>query len=150
MAKIDTTYQARMDGMNYALRVAEEDGVEALRKEIEFRNENFVPLEINRRGLQEIYGMLAGRIIQTMLTMMLATLRDTNRFGEKRLKEFKVAFDKKCKEVDALDPYGEHYARISDYAQMLKEECNIDLDLKTILKIQEDTDKNDERLRRND
>lgn len=53
-------------------------------------------------------------------------------------------------EVDSLDPYGEHYARISDYAQMLQEECGIDTDLEEILKIQEDTDKNDERLGKNE
>lgn len=146
MGKIDTTYQARMDGMEFALRVAEQGGVEALRKEVKFRNTNFVPLEIDRNGLQEIYTMLAARIVQTILTMTLATLRDNDDYGEKRLKRFKAAFEKKCEEVDALDVYGEHYARISDYAQMLKDECNIEMDLETILKIQDDTDKNDKRL----
>lgn len=147
MGKIDATYRARMDGMSYALRVVEKEGTEALRKEVKFRNANFVPLEINRDRLQEIYTLLAGRIVQTVTVMTLATLRDNNGYGEKRLKDFRKAFEKKCVEVDALDINGEHYARISDYAQMLKEECNIDTDLEAILKIQDDTDKNDERLR---
>ena len=48
--------------------------------------------------------MLAARITQTMLTMVLATLRDSKGWGEKRLKDFKEMFEKKCIEVDALDP----------------------------------------------
>lgn len=149
MGKIDTTYQARLDGMDFALRVAEKEGIEGLRKEIKFRNANFVPLEISVEGRKEIYELLATRIVQTFLTMVLATLRDNDEYGEKRLKRFKAAFEKKCMEVDALDPDGEHYARISDYAQMLKEECHINLDLEDILKIQEDTDKDDKRLQKN-
>lgn len=149
MGKIDTTYQARLDGMDFALRVAEKEGIEGLRKEIKFRNANFVPLEISVEGRKEIYGLLATRIVQTFLTMVLATLRDNDEYGEKRLKRFKAAFEKKCVEVDALDPDGEHYARISDYAKMLKEECHINLDLEAILKIQEDTDKDDKRLQKN-
>ena len=73
--KIDTSYQARMDGMIYALRLVEKEGIEVLKKDIEFRGANFVPLEINRETMVEIYGMLAARITQTMLTMLLATLR---------------------------------------------------------------------------
>lgn len=110
--KIDTSYQARMDGMVYALRLVEKEGIEALKKDIEFRGANFVPLEINRETMEEIYGMLAARII----------------------------------EVDALDLNGEHYARISDYAKLLEEECGIKMDLETILKVQQDTDKTDKRL----
>ena len=78
--------------------------------------------------------------------MVLATLRDSKGWGGKRLKDFKEAFEKKCIEVDALDPNGEHYARISDYAKMLEEECGIKMDLETILKVQQDTDKTDKRL----
>lgn len=144
--KVDTSYQARMDGMVYALHLAEKNGLETLKKDIEFRGANFVPLEINRETMMEIYGMLAARIVQTMLTMVLATLRDSKGWGEKRLKEFKEAFEKKCIEVDALDTNGEHYARISDYAKMLEEECGIKMDLETILKVQQDTDKTDKRL----
>lgn len=148
MAKIDTTYQARMDGMIAALRIAKKDGVDALEKEVKFRNVNFVPLEIDRKSLEEIYGLLGARIAQTFSVMTLATLRDKFGWGEKRLKAFQEAFEEKCELVDALDYNGEHYARISDYAQMLKEECNLNVDIETILKVQEDTDKADARLKK--
>lgn len=148
MGKIDSSYQARLDGMAFALKVAEKDGIEGLRKEIEFRNANFVPLEISVEGRREICSWVTARVVQTLLTMVLATLRDTERWGEKRLKRFKTAFEKKCEAVDALDPDGEHYARISDYAEMLEKECNICMDLEVIFKVQQDTDKNDGRKKR--
>ena len=50
MGKIDSSYQARLDGMAFALRVAEKDGIEGLRKELKFRNAHFVPLEITAEG----------------------------------------------------------------------------------------------------
>ena len=146
MAKIDNTYIARMEGMAKALEIAEKDGIEALRKEIMFRNVNFVPLEIDRKTLTEVYGILSARIVQTLLTMVFATLRDSKGWGSKRLSDFKAEFERKCLEVDAIDINGEHYARISDYAEMLEQECGIKMDLETILKVQQDTDKNDRRL----
>lgn len=144
MGKIDSSYQARLDGMAFALKVAEKDGIEGLRKEVKFRNANFMPLEISTEGKREICSWVTARVVQTFLTMVLATLRDTEKWGEKRLKRFQAAFEEKCEGVDALDPDGEHYARISDYAEMLKKECNICMDLDVIFKVQQDTD-NDRR-----
>lgn len=148
MGKIDSSYQARLDGMAFALRVAEKDGIEGLQKELKFRNAHFVPLEITAEGRKEICSWITARVVQTLLTMVLATLRDEDGWGEKRLKRFKAAFEKKCEAVDALDPDGEHYARISDYAEMLEKECNICMDLETIFKVQQDTDENDGRMKR--
>lgn len=147
MGKIDSSYQARLDGMAFALKVAEKNGIEGLRKEVKFRNANFVPLEISMEKRRDICELLGVRIIHTFLTMVLATLRDKCGWGEKRLKRFKAAFDEMCIQVDALDPDGEHYARISDYAQMLQDECNIDMDIEKIFLVQKDTDEYDERLK---
>ena len=141
--KIDTTYQARMDGMARALEIAEKDGIEALRKQIEFRNVYFVPLEISRKDALEIYGLLSMRVLQTFMILAKSTLREKWGFAKKRLEEFQEHFDHLVECVDALDPEGQHYARISDYAKMLKEECDVDSDLKTLLKIEEENDKKD-------
>ncbi len=139
--KIDTTYQARMDGMATALSIAEKDGIEALRKQIEFRNVHFVPLEISRKDALDIYGLLAMRVLQTFMILAKTTLREKWGFAGKRLQEFQEHFEHLVECVDALDPEGQHYARISDYAQMLKEECGVDSDLKTLLKIEEENDR---------
>lgn len=83
MGKIDSSYQARLDGMAFALKVAEKNGIEGLRKEVKFRNANFVPLEISMEKRRDICELLGVRIIHTFLTMVLATLRDKCGWGRK-------------------------------------------------------------------
>lgn len=39
--KRDKTYQARMDGLKYALEIVERGGIEELKKEIRVRNAHF-------------------------------------------------------------------------------------------------------------
>ena len=46
MGKNDKVYQARLSGMDYALRIAKEKGVEALEKECRIRGAHFLPLEL--------------------------------------------------------------------------------------------------------
>ena len=40
---------ARREGMAYALRIAKEKGIEALEKELEFRNITNIPIKISGR-----------------------------------------------------------------------------------------------------
>lgn len=142
MAKSDKkAHQWRMDGMVYALEIAEKYGIEALKKEISMRNGRFIPLELSRSYLQEVHMELASRITSTYSTMALATLRDGFGFGKTRLHRWIEQFNDKCETVDVLDPNGEHYARISDYAQMLAEECDIHVDLDAIYRAEDGHDK---------
>lgn len=51
MAKSDMkVHQYRMDGMISALEIVKRDGVEALEKEIKFRNGKFIPLEMDHEA----------------------------------------------------------------------------------------------------
>lgn len=47
--KRDKTYQARMDGLKYALEIVERGGIEELKKEIRVRNAHFIPLEVSAK-----------------------------------------------------------------------------------------------------
>lgn len=47
--KRDKTYQARMDGLKYALEIVERGGIEELKKEIRVRNAQFIPLEVSAK-----------------------------------------------------------------------------------------------------
>lgn len=143
MAKSDMkVHQYRMDGMAYALRIVKEQGIEALEKEIRMRNGKFIPLEMTRDRWRETSMILASRIVNTYSTLTLAALHDGFGFGKKRLQEFVQVFNKKCELVDVLDPYGEHYATISDYAKMLEEEYDIHVDLDAIYRAEADHEKN--------
>lgn len=124
--------------MVYALRIAKEQGIEALEKEVWMRNGRFIPLELTREKQVEVSMTLASRIVNTYSTMTMATLHDSFGFGKKRLQEFIRQFNEKCEVVDVLDPYGEHYATISDYAKWLEEEYDIHIDLEAIYRTEAD------------
>ena len=49
----DKDYQARLAGMAYALKVAREQGMEELEKEVKRRGAVFVPLEISQKKLDD-------------------------------------------------------------------------------------------------
>ena len=143
MAKSDMkVHQYRMDGMAYALKIVKEQGIEALEKEIRMRNGRFIPLELTREKQMEVSMTLASRIVNTYSTMTMAALHDGFGFGKKRLQEFIKVFNEKCEVVDVLDPYGEHYATISDYAKMMEEEYDIHVDLDAIYRAEADHEKN--------
>ena len=63
--KRDKTYQARMDGLKYALEIVERGGIEELKKEIRVRNAQFIPLEVSAKKANEISQVLAHRILAT-------------------------------------------------------------------------------------
>ena len=64
--KRDKTYQARMDGLKYALEIVERGGIEELKKEIRVRNAQFIPLEVSAKKANEISQVLAHRILATL------------------------------------------------------------------------------------
>ena len=47
--KRDKTYQARMDGLKYALEIVERGGIEELKKESRVRTAHFIPLEVSAK-----------------------------------------------------------------------------------------------------
>ena len=51
---VQQTYQARMDGLKYALEIVERGGIEELKKEIRVRNAQFIPLEVSAKKANEI------------------------------------------------------------------------------------------------
>ena len=46
---------ARREGMAYALRIAKEKGIEALEKELEFRNITNIPIKISKGQVEAFY-----------------------------------------------------------------------------------------------
>lgn len=139
------SYNHRLEGMEYALRVVKGGGVEALEREINVRGAHFIPLEVSHEATAKITAFLADRILQTFLATTLFTLSDTFGFGGKRLKAFSDAFGHNCDMVNDLDPFGGHYARISDYAEYLRGKYGIQLNTETILQVEEENQREQER-----
>ena len=68
------TYSQRLEGMEYALRVANKYGVKALENEVKVRGAHFIPLEVSREATGQITAFLADRILQTFQATTLYTL----------------------------------------------------------------------------
>lgn len=131
-------YQARISGMLYAYKVVCEQGIEALEKELKFRNAHFVPLEYTAEKIEQIENFFKGRVMATMTPVILYVLHDTFGFGRDRMVRFVDAFTHRCEMIGTLDPLGEPYERISDYVKEL-EKYHVKFDLSVIGTVEEET-----------
>ncbi len=130
--KRDKIYQARMDGLAYALELVEKGGVEGLKKELKVRNAYFIPMEISAKKANEISQMLAHRILATFTPTVMFSLNQEFHFGKDRLLRWKDAFINLCNMMDAIDPFGCRYETARDYAEVLKQKYGIDFDWESI------------------
>lgn len=140
------TYSQRLEGMEYALRVANKYGVKALENEVKVRGAHFIPLEVSREATGQITAFLADRILQTFQATTLYTLCEEFGFGKKRLERFSDAFGYYCDMVSDLNPFGGHYAKISDYADYLNQKYGIGFNLETILQVEKENQGENERM----
>ena len=124
MAKLDKEEQARRDGMAYALKIAQERGIEGLEEEIKFRNATFLPIAVPRAACDEAIEKIKYNTIDTVLVLASVTLRDEFEFGKKRIERFKERFTLKT------ECLCEDYVTWDDLIQQLKEECGVDASIR--------------------
>lgn len=96
MSKLDQYMQGRTEGMEFALRLAKDKGIEELEKEVRFRNRTGVSLNLTRQELAAGSQNIKNMTFDTMLAMSLMVLRDEFDFGKKRLERFKDRFAQKA------------------------------------------------------
>lgn len=133
MMKYDNKmHQYRNDGLDFALRIIEKDGVEGLRKEVQNRKAFFIPFDFGREECKVMYAMLAERILATYNSMALFTLHDRWGFGKKRLERFRDDFNEQCEMINAWDKFGERYVTIMDMAKEIMEKYDLELDMEQI------------------
>ena len=127
MAKIDKEYEARIQGMIYACNLAEKEGIDALKKDIQMRGITRVPIGVTEKELNSLVGTLAENLYTTFLTMTMIALEDAYSFKKTRLMRFKESFDKHTIATYNMDWLGKHYVSMPSYARYLRDECGIDL-----------------------
>lgn len=125
----DKEFEQRMQGMVYACRLAQEQGIEALVKDVKQRGVTKVDITASDKQLADMWGALSDNIGQNMLTTVVWVLHDTFGFGQKRLQQFMTEFDKAAANLMSLDYMGEHYVTLEDYAVELNQKYNLGLDV---------------------
>ena len=117
----DKTAEARLGGMDYALRQIKENGVEAFEKELVWRNRNNIDLPISEKDLIRSSDGIRKSTLRFVLTMVIAILHDEYDFGTEECNRFRNRFNLR---VNCMN---DQMVTLDDYADMIKDELDIDV-----------------------
>lgn len=116
----DKIAEARLDGMEYALRKIKENGIEAFEKEYRMRNQYGIAFHSPKAEEAE-YRLHA---VRCLMTMMLYTLHDRYGFGKERCAEVMRLFNARIADV------AEGFVGWTEIAEQMEKE----MDIKVVLK----------------
>ena len=124
MSNLKDYDRGRNDGLAMALRIAEEDGIEGLRKEIKFRGVTGIHTTLAKKELDQASKQIKEMTLDTMIVLAVATLHDEFDFGQKRCQRFMDRLELKagCL-VDDL-------ATWTDYIKAIKDEIGLELSIR--------------------
>ena len=108
MAKNDKNMEFFRQGMLRAYQLAKEDGIEALEKELKFRNVTQINAPLLAKELDKGLEQIKRVTFETVTTMAMGVLYSEFGFGEKRINRFRDAF------VAAAESLGEGIVTWSD------------------------------------
>lgn len=123
MAKFGKLELERYGGARWALEKIHSLGLEAAEKEFEWRGVMNAPLNIETAELKRFESDLKDDVKRTMAAMACMVLHDEFGFGHDRIAKFIKRWNMK------VDCMAEDLTTWEDYAQILKEECGIDVDI---------------------
>lgn len=114
----------RTEGMEYALRIAREKGIDELEKEVRFRNKTGISLNVSQEELNAASNRIKEMTLDTFTIMFIACLHDEFDFGEKRCLRL---LDRISEKADCII---DDFATWDDYIQTIKDELKLDLKIR--------------------
>ena len=124
MNKMREYERGREDGLSLALRITRDGGVEALEKEVRFRNISGIHTSLATKDLDKASEKIKEMTLDTFTIIGIAALHDAFGFGEKRCQRW---MDKVMEGADYL---ANGLATWEDYINEIKEQLNITLDIR--------------------
>lgn len=88
MAKLDQYMQGRTEGMELALRIAKDKGIEELEKEVRFRQKTGISLNVTRQELNKASNKIKEMTLDTFTLLSVAALHDAFGFGKQRCERY--------------------------------------------------------------
>ena len=88
MSKLDKYMQGRTEGMELALRIAKDKGIEELEKEVRFRQSSGISLNVTRQELNAASNKIKDMTLDTFTLLSIACLCDLWGFGKKRCQRY--------------------------------------------------------------
>lgn len=119
MNKMKEYERGREDGLDLALRIVRDGGIEALEREIKFRGITGVHTSLASKDLDKAAQKIKEMTLDTFAILGIAVLHDDFGFGEKRCQRFRNGFDR------AADYINDGLAEWIDYVDAIKEELGI-------------------------
>ena len=116
--------RGREDGLSLAYRIAREGGIEALEKELKFRNVTGIHTSLAAKDLNKASEKIKEMTLDTFTILGIAVLHDEFGFGEKRCQRF---MDRMNLKADCII---EDLATWEDYISSIKEELNLKLEIR--------------------
>lgn len=123
MARLNKEEQFRREGMNYALRIAKRDGIDALEQEIKFRNITELPCAISKKQCEELTENAKQNCIETIRVLACMVLLDEFDFGNAEIERFLARFNKKA------ECLADDYSTWKDQLEILADEVGVHLSI---------------------
>ncbi len=98
MAKISKEESARRSGMLFGWKILKENGIEALEKEFEYREETHTPICLTKEEAEKYIQGPKHRSTDTIMVLAMITLLDEFGMKKKRLEKFRGVYEKKAME----------------------------------------------------
>lgn len=92
MGKQNDFMDGRAEGMSYALRIAEKDGIEGLREECRKRNITGLNLNVSHKELELATEQMRNMMFDTFMAFTIGILHDVWGFGPDRTQQFMDKF----------------------------------------------------------
>lgn len=121
MGNLKKDEQLRREGMAYALRVAEKEGIEGLREELERRNATGIPMSVSNAELHKFSQAVKHNVVFYVSVLARGVLVDKFDFDADQLKQFNEAFNFRA------DCLSEDYTTWQDQIDTLNEEIGLDI-----------------------
>lgn len=124
MNKMREYERGREDGLDLALRIVKDGGVEALEKECRFRGVSGIHTSLALKDLDKASKKIKEMTLDTFTILCVAVLHDYFNFGQKRCQRF----------IDGMEKGAEYLmddmATWDDYIRSIREELNINLEIR--------------------
>lgn len=124
MARVNDYMAGREDGLQLALSIVKERGVEGLEEEIRFRNITGIHTMLAKKDLDKATKKIKEMTIDTFTVLSVATLRDEFGYGLKRLTRF---IDRMNLKAECLL---DDMVTWQDFIDNIKEETGIELKIR--------------------
>ena len=124
MNKMKEYERGREDGLDLALRIVRDGGIEALEREIKFRGITGVHTSLAGKDLDKAAQKIKEMTLDTFTILGIAVLHDDFGFGQKRCQKFMDGMDK------GAEYLADDLATWPDYINSIKEQLGMDLEIR--------------------